>query len=400
MRLQCPVCAMQGAAPNSLEGHAIQCPGCGAVGYAARRPGGLANLVPELFDALESQTDDVPHHVATSELAELMTVEAEPTNGPAAACAGLWDGAEAPDLAATSRTLEDLANLIDGLPPERLVETWGEAMRRPGRVDAPAQAHHAPHHHLVDHAGLADSAAPAAPADLADLADTRPNEPLTAPFLCACGYGVDAPERLRGRRAVCPQCEAIRVVGEPVLGGGVDLEAVRRAVLQARSRAAAPPEGESAPPSTEDGLSRGEVAVGATSAEDHGWSPGVDASCLQALLDNELGVVKMRSIHPGGCEIARWGLPLRAGDATRLRLLPAPGAGDDLGNFDGEAAPSRELLDGAGVLSAVVVQETRGNLRLAFTGVDQTQRRKLTALTARLAQRGNAAHIQAWAQGF
>lgn len=57
MLLQCPSCRLNAHIPNRLEGKAVECPRCKTVGYAGRRPGGLANLKP-LPEPAETATLD------------------------------------------------------------------------------------------------------------------------------------------------------------------------------------------------------------------------------------------------------------------------------------------------------------------------------------------------------
>lgn len=74
MLLQCPKCRLNARIPSRLEGTAVECPHCGATGFAGRRPGGLANLKPLPEPAEAAAIDDYLDHIET-ELAGLVPEE-------------------------------------------------------------------------------------------------------------------------------------------------------------------------------------------------------------------------------------------------------------------------------------------------------------------------------------
>ncbi|QJT11035.1 PilZ domain-containing protein [Oceanidesulfovibrio marinus] len=352
MLLQCPVCDAQTSVPRQLEGTGLECPSCGAKGYAGRRPGKSDSLNPFIDrDPLEDTA-----------LGEFLDTIAEE----------LARGGESGELLDGLEHKMEFYDLPGQLPYEEMLYEETRAS-----VKTPAE----PSGFRGEHSGSAR--------EYGEEEKAADEELRTASFMCACGFTVEVAERFRGKRGCCPRCGEYAVVGE-LPGDDTAVEALRQS--REHRQAEAGPE-----PMTQS--RRGRTAPLASPLPRVDFSkyrkyPRVEAMGLTAELDGGAvrAVVGNFSVSGLGLEPCDDG-SLQPGMNVYVRLV-AKGSGPGV--------PPAELLKGLGVLQARVVRVDVGGVGLAFENLSSPVRRKLAALVARLARCCNEARICSMqeAQGF
>lgn len=352
MLLQCPVCDTRTSVPRHLEGTSLECPSCGAKGYAGRRPGQSASLNPFIDrDPLEDTA-----------LGEFLDTIAEE----------LVRGGESDEILDGSEHEMEFYDLPGQLPyEEMLYEETRSSVKNPAESSG----------FRDEHAGAAS--------DSGKEVVVEEEEPGTASFVCACGFTIAVAERFRGKRGCCPRCGEYAVVG--VMPGK---DAAAEALRQNREHRHAEAGPEPQPQSRRNRTPQQEAPMPRVDFSKYRKYPRVEAMGLTAELDGgairaAVGNVSVSGLGLEPCDDGS----LQPGMSVYVRLVARE---------SGPGVPPAELLKGLGVLQARVVRVDVGGVGLAFENLNSPVRRKMAALVARLARCCNEARICSMqvAQGF